>query len=166
MKKQWLIYMAIILAGATACSNKQHTATTNAEISKKLKLPEWLIGKWENTIQGVQVTEIWERGEDGLIGRSYSIRNNDTISSERIRLQQEGDKLWYIPVVKNQNEGHIVKFQLTSSMDQILIFENPEHDFPQKIQYALINNDSLLAEISGVFQGKEQSEKFPMRRVN
>lgn len=160
------IFMCILMLGISviSCKEKQQDNHTNSETYEKLKLPEWLIGNWTNDMDGVRVTEIWEKGEGVLLGKSYSIRNNDTISSERIQLIQEGDHMWYIPVVKNQNEGEIVKFKLTSLTTNQLVFENPEHDFPQKIHYTLINNDSLLAEISGVIQGKEQSEKFPMRR--
>jgi hypothetical protein len=93
------------------------------------------------------------------------MRNNDTISSESIQLVQEGDKLLYVPVVRKQNEGKRVVFTLSFSTDNQLVFENPQHDFPQKILYTLINNDSLLAEISGTYNGKHQSEKFPMSRA-
>lgn len=167
MKNQLIICILLVCFGIVSCKNKRQAITENSsEIPEKLVLAEWLIGKWENELDGTHVTEIWEKGGDALLGKSYSIRNKDTVSSERIRLQQEGDKLYYIPVVKNQNEGQLVKFALISSTDHQLIFENPDHDFPQKISYTLINKDSLLAEISGTVQGKQQSEKFPMRRMN
>ena len=44
------------------------------------------------------------------------------------------------------------------------MFENPGHDFPKKISYTKITNDSLVAEISGQQQGKPASEKFAMKK--
>ena len=76
-----------------------------------------------------------------------------------------GIELFYIPTVKEQNSGKAVKFKLTSSSDTQLIFKNPKHDFPHTISYTQISNDTLLAEISGMMEGKHNSRKFPMTRV-
>jgi hypothetical protein len=45
-----------------------------------------------------------------------------------------------------------------------LVFENPKHDYPKKITYTKINDDSLVAEISGILDGKPSSEKFSMKK--
>jgi hypothetical protein len=45
-----------------------------------------------------------------------------------------------------------------------LIFENAEHDYPQRISYYHVSNDSLIAEISGNKGGELKSEQFPMRK--
>jgi hypothetical protein len=163
------VYTLLLLMCTTivSCKDDQHSGSgKKQETGDKLKLADWLIGKWENRVGDVLVTEIWEKGEDTYFGKSYSIRNSDTVSSERIQLKNEGDKLVYLPIVKNQNADEVVKFTLTSFTEKQLIFENPEHDFPQKISYTLITNDSLLAEISGLYKGKLASEKFPMHRMN
>jgi hypothetical protein len=167
MKK---IFAGFLLAGMVmvlSCQNldrteKKSEATTEHLIEKA----NWLIGEWQNSSETEKVSELWEKENDSVyVGKSYSIRNADTISSERIRLEEHGDQLFYIPVVKNQNAGETVKFTLGSSDANHLAFENPAHDFPQKISYSLITNDSLFAEISGMYKGQQQSEKFPMHRV-
>jgi hypothetical protein len=166
MKIHIITIMAIGFIAMIACNGlQQNTSENNPGTTERLKSAEWLIGKWENEKDGIHVTEIWEKGKNAYYGRSYSMRNNDTISSESIQLVQEGDKLLYVPVVRKQNEGKRVVFTLSFSTDNQLVFENPQHDFPQKILYTLINNDSLLAEISGTYNGKQQSEKFPMSRA-
>jgi hypothetical protein len=45
-----------------------------------------------------------------------------------------------------------------------VVFENPEHDFPQRIIYRLIANGKLLGRIEGVVDGTERSADFPMTR--
>jgi hypothetical protein len=46
-----------------------------------------------------------------------------------------------------------------------LVFENPKHDYPKKITYTQITEDSLEAEISGILEGKASSEKFSMKKI-
>lgn len=164
-----IIGLAIILTGCyISCKNNQDAnSETLTKSPNELETANWLIGKWGNSENGIDVTEIWKKENDSVYtGISYAIRDKkDTVSLERIRLEKQKDNLVYIPLVKDQNAGEVVKFTLTSSEKHKLVFENPEHDFPQKVSYKLITKDSLLAEISGIYKGKAQCEKFPMSRV-
>ncbi|MBY0432721.1 MAG: hypothetical protein K2U26_01275, partial [Cyclobacteriaceae bacterium] len=92
-------------------------------------------------------------------------KEKDTTIFETVRLLQEKNSLFYIPQVKNQNGGLPVRFKEKQISDNELVFENPEHDFPQTISYTKITADSLVAEISGTKNGKERRQKFPMKRV-
>ena len=47
----------------------------------------------------------------------------------------------------------------------MVVFENPQHDFPQRIIYRLEKDGSLLARIEGVNQGREKGINFPMKRA-
>ncbi|SDI69313.1 DUF6265 family protein [Mucilaginibacter sp. P25] len=127
---------------------------------------KWLIGSWKNQSAKTVDIETWKKLNDStFIGRSYSLTGADTVSSEHIRMEQHKGQLYYIPTIKNQNDGKAVIFTLTSSDNNHLVFENPEHDFPQKITYTQITNDSLVAEISGTKKGRQKAIQFPMKRV-
>jgi len=127
---------------------------------------EWLIGTWVNRTPKGNIYEAWTRKNDGeLFGKSYMLEKNDTILFETIRLVGEGDSLFYIPAVKDQNNGRPVRFAMKVISDTKLVFENPKHDFPQIISYNRINADSLVAEISGIIQGKERRQMFPMKKI-
>ncbi|MES2679501.1 MAG: DUF6265 family protein [Bacteroidota bacterium] len=131
----------------------------------KLQKLDWLVGKWENKTPEGYAAEIWEKENDSTFnGVSYFIAGKDTVSFEKISLLQSGLDLFYVPTVKGQNSGQPVTFQMTSQTDDLLVFENPEHDFPQKITYTRITNDSLLAEISGMIEGKPSTQQFPLVR--
>ena len=93
------------------------------------------------------------------------IAGPDTLSSETVSLQQTASGVFYIATVKGQNNDKSVPFKLTSATTTHLIFENPTHDFPQKITYTKISADSMVAEISGKVNGKASAQQFPMRRV-
>ena len=125
-----------------------------------------MIGEWKNISSEGIATEIWiNRNDTTYFGKSYFVVGKDTVSSETIKLEQIGKDLFYVPTVKNENNGQPVKFIVTVWTDNQLVFENAKHDFPQKISYTQITKDSLVAEISGIIEGKANSQIFPMKRV-
>jgi len=153
----------------------KYILTTLLGISLFAKLPaqrvatieqaKWLIGTWENNMGKSTLYETWTAlSGTELVGKSYMLKNKDTMVFEHIRVLQEGGKLFYIPTVKNQNKGLPVRFVLTKNNGKELVFENTEHDFPQVIKYKRLSADSLLATVSGKKGGKERVDSFPMRR--
>ncbi len=138
----------------------------NADAEKEIKKAEWLIGTWENNTSRGNVYETWNKVNDNeLSGKSYVLKEKDTTVFETIRLVQEQDSLFYIPTVKNQNNDLPLRFSSKLISEDRLVFENPKHDFPQIISYTKIGVDSLIAEISGIKNGQERKQTFPMKRV-
>ncbi len=132
----------------------------------QIKNASWLIGTWENKTSRGSIYETWAKVNDHeFLAKSYALKEKDTMVFEQIRLVQEAGKLFYIPTVKNQNGGLPVRFALKTMNDTILVFENPQHDFPQVISYAKIDRDHLIAEISGVKNGQQRKQTFPMQRI-
>ncbi len=139
------------------CQNMQ-----NDDINKA----NWLIGTWENKTQRGSIYETWSKTNDNeFSGISYIVKDQDTIIFENIRLVQERGTLFYIPVVKSQNEGLPVRFAIKTILETKLIFENTKHEFPQIISYTRIGADSLVAVISGTKNGRERKQTFPMKLV-
>lgn len=131
-----------------------------------IKKAEWLIGTWENKTPKGSIYETWNKTNDNeFSGKSYIIKEKDTIVFENIRLVQEQDGLFYIPTVKSQNDALPIRFAVKTISETELVFENKQHDFPQIISYTKITSDSLVAEISGIKNGKERKQEFPMKRL-
>jgi len=148
-------------------SCNQQPAQQAEKKQSPLEKVSWLAGRWENKSPEGNASEIWVRENDSTYrGESYFVIGNDTVSRENIELIERAGKVYYIPVMQDQNGGKPVRFTLTSSSNDFLLFENPEHDFPQKISYKFLGKDKAIAEISGVLEGKEASQQFPMQRVN
>lgn len=138
----------------------------NTQQKNEIKKAEWLIGTWENKTQRGSIYETWAKlSEFELSGKSFMLKEKDSIVFETIRLFQEQNNLLYIPKVKNQNGDLPVRFTSKIILDKELVFENQQHDFPQIISYTKINADSLVAEISGTVNGKERKQIFPMKRL-
>ncbi len=133
---------------------------------EKLKQMNWLIGNWENKLPIGTLTENWKKENDSIfIGQSFFIKAKDTLHNENIELNQVGDDVYYIPTVIGQNNDEPVTFKLTTITTNQIVFENPKHDFPQKIVYSKITNDSIIATISGIQQGKASKESYPMKKI-
>lgn len=160
--KKFLLTLIISNVSSACVCYAQHTGTSHAQLKKAA----WLLGDWQNkTPRGITV-ESWKKLNDSTyLAKSYQLRGLDTVSSEHVQLEEHHGNLYYIPTVKNQNDGKPVIFKMTASSADSFIFENPEHDFPQKITYNRISKDSVAAEISGTYKGKQRAIKFPMGRV-
>jgi hypothetical protein len=161
------IILAVSLV-AIGCNNSNHSkvSETVTPAYSELEKAVWLIGMWQNNSSEGRATEQWRRENDSTFaGISYFMVANDTVNFEQIKLMQSNDSLFYIPVVKEQNNGLPVKFTMTFVDGNKLVFENPAHDFPQRISYTKISNDSLVAEISGTMNGEVNAQQFPMSRV-
>jgi len=134
--------------------------------TNEIKKAEWLIGTWVNTTPRGNIYEMWSKSNDQeFMGKSFKVKETDTIVFENIRLVQEQGGLFYIPIVANQNDDMPIRFAAKTISDTQLVFENPQHDFPQIISYTKIGKDSLVAEISGLKNGQKRQQTFPMKRV-
>ena len=139
---------------------------SDANEKDKIKAANWLLGNWENKAADGNLTETWKKVNDSTFqATSYYIKAKDTLHFESITLQQKGEELTYNAAVKGQNDDKAVTFKLTTETEKQLVFENPKHDYPQKISYTQITPDSLVAKISGIQQGKPSSEQFSMKKI-
>jgi hypothetical protein len=123
-------------------------------------------GTWQARTAKGAIYEEWKAGNaNNMHGRSYKVNGSDTITLETVQLLEQENKLYYIPTVNGQNNNQPVRFNLTSNADRTFIFENPAHDFPQRIIYKLIHADSMVAWIDGNINGKRKSVEFGYKRV-
>ncbi len=156
MKKTILIL--IIILGFASCQKSK-------EVSK-IVVADWLLGNWENKSDYGHLLESWKKVNDSLYdGESYFIKGKDTLHFEKIQMKQNGEDLFYIATVKGQNNDKPVTFKRNDTIEKQLVFENPKHDFPQKISYSQITKDSIIIQISGIQQGKVSSERFSMKKT-
>lgn len=131
----------------------------------KIKSADWLIGNWENKNPDGVLTENWQKLNDSTFSAaSYFLKGKDTLHIETIILAQKGETLTYFATVKGQNDNQPVAFSSTLESDKQLVFENPKHDYPQKIMYTKGENNTLTAEISGQLEGKLTTERFIMQK--
>ncbi|MFC2130678.1 DUF6265 family protein [Bacteroidota bacterium] len=123
----------------------------------------WLNGiyKYENVAEDTY--EEWHMPGDTLKGRSFEVKNSDTLITEELEIFKGKDKLiYYIATVKNQNQGKPVYFKLISNDSNRYVFENLEHDFPERIIYFREGKDIRVS-----LQGEDVSRtvEFILRKI-
>jgi hypothetical protein len=154
--KKTILSLLIILSFASCQKSK--------EVSK-IVAANWLLGNWENKSDDGDLLETWKKVNDSIYdGESYFIKGKDTLHFEKIQMKQKGESLFYIATIRGQNNDKPVTFKHNDTIEKQLVFENPKHDFPQKIVYSQITNDSIIIQISGIQQGKPSSERFSMKK--
>lgn len=154
--KKVILSLLIILSFASCQKSK--------EVSK-IVAADWLLGNWENKSDDGDLLDTWTKVNDSIYdGESYFIKGKDTLHFEKIQMKQKGEALFYIATVKGQNNDKPVTFIHNDTIEKQLVFENPKHDFPQKIVYSRITKDSIIIQISGIQQGKPSSERFSMKK--
>lgn len=166
MKK--IVFSVVIIASMMTFScNKYDSKGNLIKNYDELQKAKWLIGVWEKTDSLGTLQETWVAKDDStFLGQSYYIQNKkDTLHNEQIELIQEGEHLIYSATVKGENNDTPIPFQMTKDEDSLLVFENPKHDYPQKIQYKLFKNNSLIATVSGKQKGKISLENYPMTKI-
>lgn len=60
--------------------------------------------------------------------------------------------------------GLLGSASLVKMSDSEVVFENPTHDFPQRILYGPLSG-GVIARTEGVEKGQEKHQDFPYRRV-
>lgn len=100
---------------------------------------QWLVGTWvQEKPNGKQRLEVWRMKDNRtLTGQGLKVSGRDTSLLENIEIRISDEQVFYIPTVPDQNQGKPVSFSLVKSEGYNIVFENPAHDFPQRIIYKL-----------------------------
>ena len=156
--KKTILSLLIILSFASCQKSK--------EVSKIVGT-DWLLGKWENKSDEGNLLETWTKVNDSLfIGKSYFIKEKDTLHYEKIELKQKGENLLYISTIKGQNNDKAITFNHNIEIEKQLVFENLKNDYPRKIIYKPISKDRIFIEVSGIEQDKPSSIRYSMKKTN
>ena len=138
-------------------------ATCAGELSQL----DWLLGEWTREGRRGQIHESWRQLSDRTLeGSSWIVLSDDGSRREieSLLLVEMAGELYYIPKVA-ENE-YPVPFKETSIEEGRAVFENPTHDFPQKIVYVRDGDDGLKVTIEGPGDGGQSSQvEFVFRRA-
>jgi hypothetical protein len=97
-----------------------------------------------------------------MIGMSRTVRNGKTTGFEYMRIVEDDSGVSFISKPAENSEE--TAFKLVRYAAAEAVFENPAHDFPQRIIYRL-EKGNLFARIEGTNNGKPMGIDFPMIRA-
>lgn len=123
----------------------------------------WLAGCWELRTATRVTHEQWMAPLGGMmLGISRTVVRDTVREFEQLRIQTKNGVPTYIAKPSGQAES---SFAATSVSDTSVVFDNPAHDFPQRISYRKAGADSIVARIEGPQGGQTRGINFPMKRV-
>ncbi|HEX9654276.1 MAG TPA: DUF6265 family protein [bacterium] len=153
MKTRWWLLFTLFCVLAFCRADAQQLAFSN------LQAFEWLVGEWKSTGGKTTSCETWSRASDRTFeGEGYFLKNGEKVVTEYLRIELFGNEVYYVSRVSHNK--YPVPFKLVKVDGQNVIFENTEHDFPQRIIYQRKEDGSLHARIEGQQDGKERGVDF------
>lgn len=118
----------------------------------------WLEGLWTGSKDGVEMEERWSSVKGGaLLGMHRDVSAGRMVSFEFLRIARTAEGIFYFA---SPQSAPPTPFRLISLNGEHAIFENRQHDFPQRIEYWLDANGALHARIEGPMGGKVVSEEW------
>lgn len=129
----------------------------------KLSDFNFLLGHWEMKTEKGKTSEHWRKSPDSLNGKSYRhAANGDSVLLESVTIKKIKGNFYFC--VTGAGNADLVMFKLVSTANKTFVFENKQHDFPQRIYYQPKNKNSLFAWIEGEINGKKEKSEFPYQR--
>jgi hypothetical protein len=153
MRVTTAVLLGTLAAGSAATAESDVTALA------------WLAGCWVPEKGDAGSVEHWLPPAGGtMLGVSRTVKNGQTVEFEfmQLRVNAEG-KLVFIALPSGQKEATFVASAVGKDS---VTFENPQHDFPQKVIYRLESGGRLIGRIEGKRGGTVRGIDFPMRRVS
>jgi hypothetical protein len=119
-------------------------ASAQAEL---LRQASWLSGCWESRSGNRVAHEFWmPAAGDLMVGGGRMLVDDAARGFEHLRLHAREGRLTYTAIPSGQTE---TAFTSTMVSDTLLVFENLQHDFPQRIAYRRVSADSVTARVEG-----------------
>ncbi|MCE3278831.1 MAG: putative lipoprotein [Bacteroidetes bacterium] len=151
MKKLICLGIVIALAG---CSKKESIESFS-----------WLSGEWVGKYDSVPVFEQWKPLNGKLLdGRGGVRTGKDTVFTENIQIVEREDGIFYLATLKGATSA--IEFKFSGFKNDTAVFENPTHDFPQRVLYFKNADGTFYACVDGKYNGKYMKEGFNYKRAN
>jgi hypothetical protein len=119
--------------------------------------PTWMAGSWASS-KGEGMEEHWTRpAGDIMLGMHRDLHASGKSSFEFLRIERREGALVYLAMPAGRPATPFPLKEMTASR---ITFENPQHDFPQRIIYWTEGKKRLCARVEGTIKGKDESEQW------
>ena len=122
----------------------------------------WLAGSWIELKGGTETEEHWLAPKGGMmIAVNRTVRAGKAIEFELLRIEMRDGKPAYL---SSPGGRPPVEFRAIEQAAARIVFENPAHDFPQRILYWR-DGEALMARIEGTDQGRARGREWRFERI-
>ena len=130
--------------------------------AQKIDQLAWMTGTWAQIKENDSVRESW-LGPQGKLMVAVNLTNSQRrgTSYEFLRIAETATGLAYYA---NPQGKPPVEFKVKEMGEKKVTFENPTHDFPQRIHYWIAADGAMHARIEGNIQGKDRAIEWRFER--
>ncbi len=124
----------------------------------------WLLGKWEGTVENIPSYEEWTRISSNVIKGMGTITVSSVISfTEEMTIEYSENNIYFSTTFPDHNTP--VKFKLKTVTEQGAIFENMTMSFPQQIliQVTAVGLTTIMQNKTQVSLNEEQRDYYQIR---
>jgi hypothetical protein len=97
-----------------------------------------------------------------MLGMGRTVRGSKLVEYELVLIMEQEGRLAYEAHPSGQPTA---TFMATTATDTSVVFENPQHDFPQRVGYRRNGADALDAWVEGQADGKSRRVDFSYQRA-
>lgn len=154
--------MKLALALLVCVATQTSSPATSSPATSDIDDVAWLTGCWEYSSGSRTVEEHWlSPRAHSMVNVGRTVQADKLVEYELVVIREQEGRLAYEAHPSGQPSA-----VFTSAMiaDREVVFENLQHDFPQRVGYKR-NGDALLAWIEGTRDGKTRRIEFPYRKV-
>ncbi|MEM8548094.1 MAG: DUF6265 family protein [Pseudomonadota bacterium] len=128
-------------------------AMREAGVQPPLEVISWLLGRWRSPREGGFREESWERAGAGLWRGASIVKRGEVVRvTETLAMVSLESGVYYLADVPGNPVP--ILFELTEYSASQAVFENPEYDFPRRLDYRLQGDGGLQVILS---DGAEKS---------
>lgn len=164
-KPRALLVTSVVVAFSAGCgAASKPTARPTEPDESPLSGLAWLVGSWVRTSDESLSEEHWMPPRGGvMLGMSHEVVRGRMVFFEYLRIEAQPDGVYYLASPKGRQPP--TAFRMIESEPRRVVFENPAHDFPQRIAYWLDGGGVLHARIEGLENGRAKSSEWEWQRV-
>jgi len=118
----------------------------------------WMAGSWASDSAGTRIEEHWtDPAGSTMLGMRRDVVRGRAVSFEFLRIEGDSTGVRYLAQPRGRPP---FPFAMKEIGDGSVVFENKEHDYPQRILYWLDKDGALHARTEGRVKGKLESEEW------
>ncbi|MEP6591853.1 MAG: DUF6265 family protein [Gemmatimonadota bacterium] len=138
-----------LMTAALLAMGTLSVGTVPSEHAAGIQRVAWLSGCWELHRGGQTIEEQWMRPLGGsMLGMARTVKGETLVEYELVVIREEGDRLSYEAHPSGQPTTTFKSIVLD---DRSVVFENLQHDFPQRVGYTL-SDSGVTAWIEGTMK--------------
>ncbi len=128
--------------------------------SSKKYYPNWMIGKWSSSYDGIAIQESWFE-KDGIIQGETVWKFDDKTRIETLKMYYRNDSLVY----RVKMPKKVLEFVCLDPKNDTLVFINNANDFPKRINYVKPTTRLMTVWIDN-FSKDPNKMSFPFKKID